>query len=160
MRKLILIAAMVMMCGGARAGDFCSYSTGAPIQDTDLMLLTEAACAAGATKSFTGQNLQDYGTLLDLADKTADYTLTSSDNVGGRQIRFQSSGNLTLTIPLASSVSFDTGRDIGVSMWGGGDLTIAFSSAAIGYTGALTFSSTSGQLINWGTNSWAIEGGQ
>lgn len=157
--KKILFIILLLFSVPTQAGTFCSYSAGT-LAATDLFLKTASGCGAGTTTSVTSQNLIDYTTLLNTADKMADYTLTSSDNVGGRFIRFQSTGNLTLTIPLESVAAMDTGRDIGVSMWGGGDLGIAFSSAGIVYTGALTFSSSSGRLINFGTDSWAIEGGQ
>lgn len=61
--------------------------------------------------------------VLDLATKTADYTLVLAD--AGRVIDVNSSSNLTVTVPDNATAAFATGAQVVITRRGTGDVTIA-----------------------------------
>ena len=62
------------------------------------------------------------GTVL-VDTKSANYTLVLAD--AGRLLNFNSSSNLTLTVPAESSVNFPVGTQIAITRNGTGDVTIS-----------------------------------
>lgn len=155
--KKFLFAVLLLFSFPAAAGNFCSYSSGAPIVGTDIFLLTETGCAASGTKQGLASDIKAYVDNLEISSKTADYTLVLTDQ--GDHIKFNSTGNVSLTVPLNSTVAFDTGEQIWFSMFGGGTLTVAFASTGITSFGSVSFASKSGKLLKTNTDEWIVEGG-
>ena len=97
---------------------------------------------------------------VDLASKSADYTLVLAD--AGRLINFNSSSNLTLTVPAESTVNFAVGVQIAITRNGTGDVTVA---PAANVTIRSSDSRTkiakqyaAASLIKIGTNEWMLLG--
>lgn len=80
--NILFILALALMTAGlappARAGGYCSYSSGGTVALTDIFLLSEAGCAAGAMYQATGQNLVD---LVD--DNTTELATVAGDTFTG-----------------------------------------------------------------------------
>jgi hypothetical protein len=90
LRILITLLLAAGFAVSAKADNFCAYSSGAPIDSTDIFLLTEDGCAAGATKKVTGSNFASYvftqnAANLTLATNGALRTATSSGNTAKLQ---------------------------------------------------------------------------
>lgn len=75
-----------------------------------------------------------------ITDVTANRTLLSTD--ANRHLRYNSSSNLTLTIPDDATLSLPIGTEISVSRWGTGTVTINQGSASINLRRAGTASVT------------------
>lgn len=88
--------------------------------------------------------------------KTADYTFVLGDD--GVMIRFNSSGNLTATVPTNASVAYPTGSWLQGAMWGGGTLTFS-SGGSVTLNGSLSFSSAGFALHKIGSDEWDVYGG-
>lgn len=129
----------------------------ATIVNADVSPTADIAGSKLADKSIGGQKLNG---VADLAAKTADYTLVLAD--AGRIVEFNSSSNLTLTIPLNSSVAFASGTQVVLTRRGTGDVTVA---GAVGVTLRAADSKlkiakqyAAAACIKIGTDEWLVVG--
>ena len=97
---------------------------------------------------------------ISINEQTADYTLVITD--AGKEIRMNSSSNLTLTIPTNASVAFTTGTQIIVVGYGSGTVSIAGATgvtirSASGYTDLYEQYSVA-LLVKQNTDEWLLSG--
>lgn len=88
----LLFLFVILFSFNANAGNFCSYSAGAPLADTDIFLITESGCATGATKQILGSDIDAF-----IATQASDRELLFNSGgtlSGDTGLTYQSSGNL------------------------------------------------------------------
>ena len=98
--------------------------------------------------------------VLDIAQKTSDYTLVLAD--AGRVLEVNSPNAVTITIPTNASVAFATGTQVAITRMGAGAVTVAAA-------GGVTLRSSDGRtkiakqyssaaVIKVATNEWLLVG--
>lgn len=100
-----------------------------------------------------------FGTPQALKSVTANYTLVLDD--AGKLLLVDSTNAITVTIPLNSSVAFDTGTHIDVARVGaGGVVATAASGATVNSTPGTNLRArySTGTLIKTNTNTWLLVG--
>lgn len=130
------------------------------VVDAPTFAGTVDVSAAGIELSDGVQTKVGVPSITSFVQKTASYEL---DDLGLRDsvVEFDSSSNLTVTIPLASSIDYPVGTSIDIVRAGTGELEIAGASG-------VTVNSTPGlklreqwssvTLLKRGTNSWLVYG--
>ena len=98
-------------------------------------------------------------TTITINAQSASYTLVLED--AGKLITVSNASANSVTVPLNSSVAFDTGTEISLSSIGAGQTTVvAASGVTIGATPGLKLRAqySAGSLIKTGTNTWLLIG--
>jgi hypothetical protein len=96
----------------------------------------------------------------DISAKVADYTLTLSD--AGKTITVNSSSNLTVTIPLNSSVSFAVGQRLDIIRIGTGEVSVDGTAGVTinskNSNKRISSQFSGGTIIKTDTNTWVLIG--